>query len=79
MKTYEEMIDCEARMEIADKKKIRENFLDKHEVTRLNDERWGFMNAISMAYGVSMSKVIVDVESAYTSHKNDKVAKHKEC
>lgn len=44
MKTYEEMIYCEARMEIADEKKIRENFLGKHEVTRFYRERKHSMN-----------------------------------
>ena len=78
MKTYKEMIDCEARMEIADEKKIRENFLDKNEITRLNDERWGFMYAISMAYGVSMSKVVSDVESAYALHKSNSATCNKE-
>ena len=70
MKTYEEAIGCEARIIAMDEKKADSGLLDEHEIMQRNNERYGFINAISIIYEVGMAKVIHDVQNALLSIKD---------
>ena len=67
-KTYEEMIDYMARNTVHKADSFDNGTIDRHELASASDEAWGFLLAVSLAYGIGFSTVIADWEDACDFH-----------